>query len=101
MFSKLERARNGKPPPSSPTVSKGKVLFWTHSPTIILARPSNAWKLCPRHSHKNDQNQLGILAQLRRFGRMHGAREEAELIVGILHKARNTQYVELFLKTSE
>ena len=80
------------PPPLPPSsvASKGKVLFWSHPPTKTLAHPSNAGKLCHRSSPKNAQNQLGILAELRRFGRMHGAREEAELIVEILHKAHNT-----------
>ena len=77
-----------------------QVLFWIHSPTRTLAYPSNAWKLCPCRSPKNAQNQLGILAELQRFGRMHGAHEAAELIVGILHRAHNTQYIGLFLKTS-
>ena len=88
------------PPPPSPVASKGKVLFWSHSPTKTLAHPSNAWKLCPLHSPKNAQNQLGILPELRRFGRIHAAREGAELIVKILHRDYNTQYVGLFLKAS-
>ena len=101
MFSNLEWACNGKsPPPSSPIASKGKVLFWSHPPTRSLAHPSNVGKLCPRRRPQNAQNQLGILAELWRFGRMHGAREEAQLIVGIFHKTHNTEYVGLFLEAS-
>ena len=88
------------PPPPSPVTSKGKVVFWNHPPTGTLAHPFIAKKLCSRRNPRNAQNQLGILVELRRFGRMHGAREEAKLIVGILHKAHNTQYVGLFLKVS-
>ena len=88
------------PPPPSPIASKWKVLFWSQSPTRTLVHPFNAWKLCPHYNPRNAQNQLGILAELQRFGRMHGSREEAELIVGILHKAHNTQYVGLFLEAS-
>ena len=86
--------------PQAPSHSKGKVLFWSHPPTRTLAHPSSTWKLCPRRSPRNARNQLGILGELRRFGRMHGAREVAELFVGILHRAHNTQYVGLFLKVS-
>ena len=84
----------------APSHPKGKCCFGVTllpGPLPILLMLG---KLCPRCSPKNAQNQLGILVELRRFGRMHGAREEAELIVGILHRAHNTQYVGLFLKIS-
>ena len=51
------------PPPPSPVASKGKVFFWSHSPTRTLAHPSNVGKLCPHYSPTNTQNQLGILAE--------------------------------------
>ena len=86
------------PPPPSPITSKGKVLFWSHSPTRTLVHPSNVGKLCPCHSPINTQNQLGILVELRRFGRMHGAHEAAELIVGILHKSTIHSTLDCFLK---
>ena len=56
MFSNSEPTRNCKSPPTTttkPIASKGKVLFWGHSPTKTLTHPSNAWKLCSRHSPKN------------------------------------------------
>ena len=70
-----------RPPPPNPIASKGKVLFWSHPPTRTLAHPSNVGKLCPHSSPTNTQNQLGISIELRRFGGMHGACEEAELLV--------------------
>ena len=88
------------PPPPSPVASKGKVLFWSNPFTKTLAHRSNAWKLCPHRSPRNAQNLLGILAELQRFGRMHGAQEAAELIVGILHRAHNAQYVGLFFRAT-
>ena len=87
------------PPHQALSHPKGK-LFWSYPPTRTLAHPSNVGKLYPCRSPRTAPNQLGILAELQRFGRMHGAREEAELIVGILHRAHNTQYVGLFFKAS-
>ena len=100
MFTNSERAHNGEFPPPSPIDDNVEVLFWSHSHTTTLAHPSNGGKLCTRRSPRNTRNQLRILAELQRFGRMHGAREATELIVGILHKAHDTYYVGLFLKPS-
>ena len=85
MFSHLERACNGKSPPTKPCCIQRE--------NVVLESPSYQGPLpilpilgsCPpTSSPKSALNQLGILAELQRFGRMHGAREAAELIVGNL-----------------
>ena len=100
MFTNSERARNCECPPTNPIDDNMEVFFWSYSRAITLVHPFNGRKLCPLHSPTNSQNQLGILAKLQRYGRMHGARKAAELIVGALHRAHDTYHTRPFLKPS-
>ena len=90
VFTNSERARNGEYPTMSPIDDNVEVFIQSYSCTTTPIHPSYARKLCSHDNPRNTQNQLRILAELQRLGRMHGATEDAEFIVGILHGAHHT-----------
>ena len=99
MFTISERAHNCESQKTSPVDENVEVFIRSCSYTMAPIYPSFAQKLCPCSNPRNTQNQLGVLAKVRRSGRMHGAHEVAEFIVGILHGDHDTYHAGLFLKT--
>ena len=105
MFSNSEWAHNGKsttppPPPQAPSHPKGKCCFGVTllpGPLPILLMLGSC---VPAAAPQIPKINLEYWRSYEDLEEMHGAHEAAELIVGILHRAHNTQYVGLFLKTS-
>ena len=81
MFTIPKQAHNGEHPATSPVNDNVEVFIRSYSCSTTTVHPSYAGKLCPHSDPRNTQNKLGILVKLRRSRRMHGATEDAELVV--------------------
>ena len=80
----------GEYPTTSPIDDNVEVFIRSHFCTMTPVHPSYTRMLCAHSNPTNTQNQLGILTELQRSGRMHGATEDAELIARIFHRTHNT-----------